>query len=52
MVFAVRVISDAPVTIENLTIDTKWWDTIHTLHYPHATTGAVVTDEIGRTPRI
>jgi len=46
MVFAVRVISDTPVTVENLTIDTRWWDSIHTLHYPHATHGAVVTSEI------
>lgn len=46
MVFAVRVVSDTPLIIENLTIDTKWWDSIHTLHYPHVDTGAIATDEI------
>ncbi|MBN1881910.1 MAG: hypothetical protein JW885_07035 [Deltaproteobacteria bacterium] len=46
MVFAVRVVSDTSLTIENLTIDTRWWDSIYTLHYPYVDTKVIATDEI------
>ncbi len=47
MVFAVAVISDAEMVIKDLTIDTKWWDSINRLHYKYVDNKSVVKDEIG-----
>ncbi len=46
MVFKVKVKSETNVTIEDLVVETKWWDSINRLHYKHVDNKSIVGAEI------
>lgn len=46
MVFKVVVKSDTDVAIKDLVVDTKWWDTINSLHYKYVDNKSAAGAEI------